>query len=81
MLCSSLAHAPKSMSLQRSQQKGRYWLSDDHMVDFLQVGQGTIAVGFLSVMSFLAGLLPTPNNLGAMIAPSFLIDSCPSRSE
>lgn len=50
MLCSSLAHAPRSMSLQRSQQKGRKALSLVQAVDFLQVGQETIVVGLLSVI-------------------------------
>ena len=42
MLCPSLAHSPKSISLQRSLQKGRNGFLDDQTTDCLQVGHETI---------------------------------------
>jgi len=81
MLCSSLAQAPKSINLQRSQQKGRYSFSADHTADFLQVGQGTMVVGLVCVITCRAELLPAPNNVDAMITPLPSIDWYLSRSQ
>ena len=39
--CFSAAHAPRSMSLQRSVQNGRHGEASDHSTGRLQVGQGT----------------------------------------
>jgi hypothetical protein len=38
MTCFSLAHAPKSISLQRSLQNGRHGAAGDHSTSRLQVG-------------------------------------------
>jgi hypothetical protein len=42
MRCSSAAQLPRSMSLQRSEQKGRFRFFDVHFTALLQVGQLTI---------------------------------------
>lgn len=44
MLLRSLAHSPKSISLQRLLQKGRYLFCSVHSTDFLQLGQSTAVV-------------------------------------
>jgi hypothetical protein len=44
----SVAHSPKSMSLQRSEQNGRYAFSGRQATGWPQVGQATVVV--VSVM-------------------------------
>lgn len=50
MLWDSLAHSPKSMSLQRSQQNGRKGNFSDHSSELLQVGQVSV-VGLLIIIA------------------------------
>ena len=50
MVWFSLAQSPRSISLQRLLQKGRYWLLFVHCTDFLQFGQATIFVTGCAVL-------------------------------
>lgn len=49
MLCFSVAHSPKSISWQRSLQKGRKRLSLDQATGFWQPGQFTVLLLSLSI--------------------------------
>jgi len=49
ILCPPLAHSPRSISLQRSEQNGRKGSFSLQITDFLQVGQGMMVVVLVMV--------------------------------
>jgi hypothetical protein len=66
MLCASVAQAPRSISLQRSEQNGRLGLCGPHSTGELQVGQVTRVV--LLMLGLCAG--SDKNDVGAQLQPA-----------